>query len=388
MRDKLFGENVFQSPISRRRFWQLTRTYGFTALAVTAAGLPMFSEEALAQTAKEEKERQKSAKSTMNLATEYVVGATRYYPLVQLNLKENIQNLTNGEVYVKLSPGGVLGKGGALASKVQSNTIQAAQHSVSNFAPFAPAIDLINVPYWANTNQKFVNLVTSKAWRDAVHTRVNERGFEVLLYLVLDPRTAATRKGFGKVLKTPEDMKGMKFRVPGSKILQQFYRMAGANPTPVAWGETPTAIKEGVADGLDPALVALYAAGFSGLLETVSFIKSVEDAQVYSCNLQWLRGLSDTAQEGIRRAAEITFQQNLAQVPASRAFAMAEMARSGTAYYAPNEGELAQWKEKTGAQRPEWDDLKKSLAGSLAKFGEFEEAANVQGRYYVDDVKG
>ena len=378
---------IFNASMDRRRFMQLTRTYGYTAVAVTALGGAFFTEEAVAQTAKEEKQRQKAAKSTMNLATEYVIGATRYYPLMQLNFKENTQNLTNGEVYVKLSPGGVLGKGGALASKVQSNTIQAAQHSVSNFAPYAPAIDLINVPYWANTNQKFVNLVTSDVWKKEVHTRVNARGFEVLLYLVLDPRTASTRKGFGKVLKVPADMKGMKFRVPGSKILQQFYRMVGANPTPVAWGETATAIKEGVADGLDPALVALYAAGFSGLLETVSFIKSVEDAQVYSCNLKWLNGLSDQGQAGVRAAADITFQQNLAQVPASRAFAMAEMAKAGTKYYAPNDDELAQWKAVAGAQRPEWNDLKKKLAGSLAKFGEFREAAETQAQYYVNDVE-
>ncbi len=381
-------QKILNETMKRRRFLQLTKTSGFTAVALTAAGTSLFSEEAIAQTAMEEKERQAAAKSTMNLATEYVVGATRYYPIMQLNFKENVQNLTNGEIYVKLSPGGVLGKGSKLVSKVQTNTIQAAQHSVSNFAPFAPAIDLINVPYWANTNQKFTNLVTSEVWRKEVHNRVNDRGFEVLLYLVLDPRTAATRNGFGKVLKTPEDMKGMKFRVPGSKILQQFYRMVGANPTPVAWGETPTAIKEGVADGLDPALVALYAAGFSGLLETVSFIKSVEDAQVYSCNLDWLRGLSDQAQTGVRTATDITFQQNLAQVPASRAFAMAEMAKSGTKYYAPTEEELNQWKEVAGAQRPEWNDLKKKLAGSLAKFGEFQEAADTQGQYYVDDVKG
>ncbi len=380
-------ENSFNQKINRRRFFQLTKTYGYTAALMTAVGASVFTEEAVAQTAKEERERKKAAKATMNLATEYVIGATRYYPIMQLNFKENVQNLTNGEVYVKLSPGGVLGKGPPLAAKVQSNTIQAAQHSVSNFAPFAPAVDLINIPYWANTNQKFVNLVTSKVWRDEVHRRVNDRGFELLLYLVLDPRTAATRKGFGKILKTPADMKGMKFRVPGSKILQQFYRMAGANPTPVSWGETPTAIKEGVADGLDPALVALYAAGFKDLLETVSFIKSVEDAQVYSCNLEWLRSLTEQAQNGIYQAADITFQQNLAQVPASRAFAMAEMAKAGVRFYAPNEDELDQWKKVAGAQRSEWKDLKEKLAGSLAKFGKFREAAETQGKYYVNDVE-
>lgn len=380
-------ELISNQKINRRRFFQLTKTYGYTAALITAVGASVFTEEAVAQTAKEERERKEAAKATMNLATEYVIGATRYYPIMQLNFKENVQNLTHGEVYVKLAPGGVLGKGPPLAAKVQSNTIQAAQHSVSNFAPFAPAIDLINIPYWANTNQKFVNLVTSKVWLDEVHKRVNDRGFEVLLYLVLDPRTAATRKGFGKVLKTPDDMKGMKFRVPGSKILQQFYRMAGANPTPVSWGETPTAIKEGVADGLDPSLVALYAAGFKDLLESVSFIKSVEDAQVYSCNLEWLRSLSRKAQDGIYQAADITFQQNLAQVPASRAYAMAEMAKAGVRFYAPTEDELDQWKEVAGAQRSEWNDLKQSLAGSLAKFEEFRKAAETQGKYYVNDVK-
>ena len=101
--------NVFDKPIGRRRFWQLTTKYGFTAVALTAAGMPFFSEQAVAQTAKEEGDRQKAAKATMNLATEYVVGATRYYPIMQLNFKENVQNLTNGEIYVKLSPGGVLG---------------------------------------------------------------------------------------------------------------------------------------------------------------------------------------------------------------------------------------------------------------------------------------
>jgi TRAP-type C4-dicarboxylate transport system substrate-binding protein len=376
-----------EKDIDRRRFLKLVRNYGYTAVAVTVVGAPFFSEEAVAQTAREEGAREKAAKARMNLATEYVIGTTRYYPIMQLNFKENIQNLTNGEVYVKLSPGGVLGKGGQLASKVQSNTIQAAQHSVSNFAPFAPAVDLINIPYWSNTNQKFVNLVTSEVWREQVHKRVNARGFEVLLYLVLDPRTAATRKGFGKIIKVPDDLKGMKFRVPGSKILQRFYRLAGANVTPVAWGETPTAIKEGVADGLDPALVALYAAGFKDLLESVSFIKSVEDAQVYSCNLKWLSSLSKQAQEGIRTAAEITFQQNLAQVPASRAFAMAEMAKAGVEFYTPTEGELARWKEVAGAQRPEWNDLKTKLAGSLKKFEEFREAAETPSQYYVNDVE-
>jgi TRAP-type C4-dicarboxylate transport system substrate-binding protein len=372
--------------LERRRFFELCGKYGFTAAVVAGAG-GLLASPAAAQTAQEERARESAAKVRMTLATEYRVGATRWYPLMQLNLKENIQNATNGHVYVRLAPAGQLGMGSALAQGVQSNTIQAAQHSISNFSPFAPEVDLINIPYWCGYNQEFVNLVTSDAWKSVVHTKAEERGFKILLYLVLDPRTVAARKGMQRApLKTPSDLRGVKFRVPASEILQQFYTLAGANPTPVAWGETPSAIQQGVADALDPAVVALYSNGFKDILSWITFNKPVPDSQVYSCNLEWFRGLPADVQEGIDFASEMTFQQNLAQVPASRAYAMAEMAASGVQFYTPTEDELAQWVEACGAQRPEWDDIKKKLAGSLDSFERMREAAQTRSRFYVHDV--
>jgi TRAP-type C4-dicarboxylate transport system substrate-binding protein len=113
---------------------------------VAGAAGTLWSDVAVAQTAKEESEREAAAEHVMTIATAYILGASRSYPIMQLDLKENIQNATNGKVYVRLAPGGQLGAGGALVQKVQGGTIQAAQHSLSNFAPFAPAADLINLP--------------------------------------------------------------------------------------------------------------------------------------------------------------------------------------------------------------------------------------------------
>lgn len=386
-KDKPLIDPETPDSLARRRFFELCGKYGFTAAAVAAAGGLLLSRQASAQTANEERDRQRAAKVTMTLATEYRIGATRWYPLMQLNLKENIQNATNGHVYVRLAPAGQLGMGAALAQGVQSNTIQAAQHSISNFSPFAPEVDLINIPYWCGHNQEFVNLVTSDAWKRVVHAKAEERGFKILLYLVLDPRTVAARKGLQKApLKTPADLRGIKFRVPASNILQQFYTLAGANPTPVAWGETPSAIQQGVADALDPAVVALYSNGFKDILSWITFNKPVPDSQVYSCNLKWFRGLPSNVQEGIDFASEITFQQNLAQVPASRGYAMAEMAAAGVQFYTPTKDELAQWVAACGAQRPEWNEIKTKLAGSTANFERMREAAQNRGKYFVHDV--
>lgn len=370
----------------RRRFMEISAKAGITAAIVAMGSGVLGSKEASAAVVNEDKERQKRAKYTMNVATAYILGASRTYPIMQLDFKENIQNTTNGQVYVKLAPGGQLGAGSALVQKVQSGTIQAAQHSISNFAPFAPAADVINVPYWCGENQKFMNLVTSDAWKNEIDPKIAAKGFKALWYVVIDPRTVAIRKGVDGPIKTPDQLRGIKFRVPGSKILQKFYQLVGANPTPVAWGETSSAIKQGVADALDPSVEALLVFGFKEILSSVTFNAAVPDSQVFSCNLEWYKSLPKDVQEGIDFASEITSRQNLAKVPGARAYAMAEMAKAGVEFYVPTEAEIEQWVAKAGAQLPAWDEIKKELVGSLSNFDKLQEAANTFNNYYVHDI--
>lgn len=369
----------------RRNFMKLAGSGAFTAAVVAGANGVLWSPEAAAQTAREEAEREAAAEHVMNIATAYVLGASRSYPIMQLDLKENIQNATQGKVYVKLAPGGQLGAGGALVQTVQGGTIQAAQHSLSNFAPFAPVVDLINLPYFCGANQRFVNLVTSEAWKAEVHPKIEASGFKPLFYVVIDPRVVAVRQG-GEAVITPADLDGVKFRVPGSQMLQQYYRMVGANPTPVAWGETPSAIKQGVADALDPSVGALYVFGFADILSHVTFTQAVPDSQIYSCNLEWFNGLPADVQEGIEFASEMTFHQNLAKVPSARAYAMAELVKTGVEFHTLSDEQLAEWQETGGYQRSEWDEFKTELAGSMDTFAKLEEAAGTMGRYYVHDA--
>jgi len=51
-------------------------------------------------------------------------------------------------------------------------------------------------------------------------------------------------------IRTPADMKGMKFRVPQDKIFVETFQAIGARPTPIPFGELYLALRQGVADGL------------------------------------------------------------------------------------------------------------------------------------------
>lgn len=371
----------------RRNFLKLATTSGFTvavaAMGIGALGVPA----AEAQTQNEEAEREAAAEYIMTIATAYRLGTTRTFPVMQLHLKENIQNATRGKVYVRLVPAGSLGAGAELAEKVQNGTIQAAQHSMANFAPFASAVDVINIPFWCGDNQKFVNLVTSEVWKSEVDARVQQNGFKVLLYQPVDPRTVSLRRGLrDEPVRTPEDIRGIKFRVPGSKILAQTYGLLGANPTPIAWGETPSALRQGVADALDPNVMGLNLFGFKDIVSHVTFTRTVPDGGVYSCNLQWLETLDSDTREAVEWGAQITFLQNLSQIPASRNFAMNEMAAAGVEFYSPTDDEMGEWVDAAGAQKPEWDETKKELVGSLDTFEKLREAAETDSGYYVHDA--
>ena len=367
-----------QSP-DRRRFFEVAGRYGFTTAVLAATGGYLWSEADVAHAADDEAARQKAAKYTMIFATEYKADAFHTYPIMQTQFKANLETLSKGAVYVKLHPAGQLGVGGALAQKIQAGTIQGGSVSLSNFSPFTPVVDLINIPFWCGENQKFANLVTSAAWNGEITPKVTGKGYKPMFYFTVDPRTVAVRKGFGKIVKTPDDMKGMKMRVPSSKLLQQFYSLAGANPTVVAWGETPSALKQGVADGLDPAVGALYTFGFIDILEAITLVESVPDAQMFAANYKWFQSLPKSLQTTFDDASAKTQAESFAQILVARKNSMDAMGKVGIKFYTPSAAEKNQWVAACGEQRPEWNDIKKELAGSIDLFNKMKTAANTKG---------
>ena len=370
----------------RRGFLSAAKRYGFTAAVLGVSGGFLTDQKAMAQTMADEEKKQKEAKVTMLFATEYKIEDYVKYPIMQSKYKENVESQSKGQIYTKLFPAGQLGIGAALAQKIQAGTVQGGAVSLSNFSPYAPVVDMINIPYWCGDNQRFANLVTSKTWNDEITPKVSAKGYQPLFYFTVDPRTVASRKGY-KLVKVPSDMQGMKMRVPPSKLLQTFYRLAGANPTVVPWGETATAIKQGVADGLDPAIAALATFGFHDLLSNISYVKSVPDAQMFAANAAWYQQLPKDLRSAFDAANEQTQQETFAQIEKARNESIRILRAGGCEFYTPNDAEMAQWVESCGEQRKDYDEFKVAFAGSLANFDKFKTAANTKGPITVADFK-
>ncbi len=215
--DKSPKEPGSQAVPQRRRFLEIVGRHGFTTAVLALTGGTLWSDAEIARAADSEEAKEKAAKHVMIFATEYKADAYQTYPIMQTQFKDNLESLSGNAVYVKLFPAGQLGVGSALAQKVQAGTVQGGSVSLSNFSPFAPIVDVINIPFWCGENQRFANLVTSAVWNGEITPKVTVKGYKPMFYFTVDPRTVAARKGLGKTIKTPDDMRGLKMRVPSSK---------------------------------------------------------------------------------------------------------------------------------------------------------------------------
>jgi TRAP-type transport system periplasmic protein len=63
-------------------------------------------------------------------------------------------------------------------------------------------------------------------------------------------------------IRTPEDFKGFRLRLPATRVYQASGEALGASPMPVAFGEVYLALQQGIADGQENPVPVIRAMGF------------------------------------------------------------------------------------------------------------------------------
>ncbi len=89
--------------------------------------------------------------------------------------------------------------------------------------------------------------------------------------LALDMNLGFRSMTTNKEIYTPDDLKGMKIRVPNSPMYVNTLTAMGATPVAMAFGETISAVQQGVVDGLEGNLNAYSTNGSAEVAKVMSF---------------------------------------------------------------------------------------------------------------------
>jgi TRAP-type C4-dicarboxylate transport system substrate-binding protein len=107
-----------------------------------------------------------------------------------------------------------------------------------------------------------------------------------------------------KRINTPEDLAGVKLRMPGADAWMFLGRALGANPTPVAFTEIYTALQTGAVDGQDNPLPTVRDAKFFEVTKQVVLTSHLVDLNYLTISKKVFDRLTPQQQAALQKAAD------------------------------------------------------------------------------------
>ena len=213
--------------------------------------------------------------------------------LMKEEFKPSLEKATKGQVVVEVYAGGILGSYRESIEGMQMGSIEAAQVNASSLTGFSKRYYCVGLPYAFPDKKSFY-----KAYNGAVGKKL----FEVLPpvgligvgYLDNGMRSVTNNR---KPIHTPDDLKGLKIRVLESPINIATWKLLGANPTPISYGELYTALQQKTVDAQENCAVIINEIKLQQVQKYYSLTKHQSDVDVLLISKKFYDKLSPELQK-------------------------------------------------------------------------------------------
>jgi len=274
-----------------------------------------------------------------------------------LKFKELAEKKLPGKVQVQVFPSSQLFGDAKEMEALLLGDVQLIAPSLSKFDRYTKKIQLFDLPFLFDDIAAVDRFQASAAGQELLKSMTN-RGLLGLAYWHNGMKQLSTGKD---QLKRPEDVKGLKFRIQASDVLEAQFRALGANPQKMAFAEVYQALQTGVVDGQENTWSNIYSQKFHEVQKTIAETNhGVIDYMVVT-NAKWWNGLAPDIQKGLSEAmAEATAHAN----KMADDFNMRDkdlIAKAGKAKIQPlSKEDVAAWRK---AMEPVW----KKFEGAIGK---------------------
>ena len=212
---------------------------------------------------------------------------------------EDLSTLTDGRIEVQVFPNETLGKEIDLINGMQLGAVDMTitGESLQNWAPKAA---LLAVPYAYKTLED-MDAVASGEIGDQIEQQIIEKArIRPIAYFARGPRNLTSNRA----IKSPDDLDGLKMRVPNVPLFVDVWKSLGAQPTPMAFSEVFTSLQAGTIDAQENPLALIESASFD---EVQKFVNKTEHVRswIYLTISEIIWGkLSDADKDAVMEAAK------------------------------------------------------------------------------------
>lgn len=221
--------------------------------------------------------------------------------------KKQVESKSNKRIEVRLFSAGELGQEIEQYDLMQTGALEAALIGGQLVSSVAPEYAMFEAPY---------------LWRDQAHLRkvwdgpigkeisaalLSRKGIRIVGVFNRGARNLTTTS---KVVKTPQDLRGLKIRTTQNPVHVAAWKALGALPTPMPFGEVFMGLRQGVIDGQENPLDLIQSASFFEVQKHLHLTQHVRSFGSFGVSEVWFKRVPDDLQKVILAEAQAAMGLN------------------------------------------------------------------------------
>ena len=238
---------------------------------------------------------------------------------------DEIAKRTQGRYRIEQYPNSVLGGEVEMLKAVQLGTVNLAFITGAPLPNFLPDIGVFNIPF---------------LFRDAAHAHAVLDGPIGQSYLgkFRDKDLVALAWGENGMrhitnskheIRLPEDIKGLKLRLPQSDVMLAGFRALGADVSPLPFPQLYGALQSGQFDGQENPIATIQSSKFNQVQRYLTLTAHVYDPAILFMSVDDFDGLSDEDKRSFVEAARLAGEASRQFAATAEAKGVSELAQAG-----------------------------------------------------------
>ena len=243
-----------------------------------------------------------------------------------LHYADWVKEQTDGRVIIRLYPDEKLGDNTDMAQQLVIGELDAMMMPQGVEATYAPKIATLGLPFlftsyeqaWAVTEDEEVAEGLTQGLEDynMIQLAFWENGMRQI--------TNSVRE-----VKTPDDVNGLKIRIPDDAMTDAIFSELGASTTKFAWSKTYDALKQGTFDGQENPVANIYASKINEVNSYMTLTNHKYESKNLVFSLSTWNKLPEDIQEVLLEGAKTFGQEHRNAVAADEEKQIEELEKAG-----------------------------------------------------------
>lgn len=206
-----------------------------------------------------------------------------------------------GKVHVTVFDNSQLGNEREMLQKLKIGTLDLSQPSTI-MSTVSPEFGLFDMPYLIKDRAHFQRFLAEVFWKD-IAPKAEAKGYKIVAVYENGFRHITNNK---RAINTPDDLKGIKIRIPRGVWRQKMFEAYGASPAPLEFNELFVALQSGVMDGQENPLPNIWGGKLNEVQKYLTMTNHVYTPSFLTAGLDRWKKLPPDIQAQIEKIARET----------------------------------------------------------------------------------